>query len=76
MRIGIGVSKKRSNKKNGIDIKIIRIVRSLFIAGNKISNYQLFETVPSVMVIVSMIGKIRDSKMVIDVSMSRSGEEL
>jgi len=75
VRIGIGVNRKKGNEKNGIDIKIIGIARSLFTAGNKISNCQLFETVPSVMVIVGTIGQIGDSRTMIDVSMSQSRVE-
>ena len=75
MRIGIGVSKKRGSEKNGIGIKIIGIVRSLFTAGNEISNCRLFRIVSSVMVIVGMIGQIRDSRTMIDILMSRSGGE-
>jgi hypothetical protein len=76
VRISIGVNKKKGNEKNGIKINIIGIARSSFTAGNKISNCRLFKIVPSVMVIIGMIGQIGDSKTMIDVSMSRLGGEL
>jgi hypothetical protein len=75
VRISIGVNRKRDNEKNGIDIKIIGIARSSFTAGNEISNYRLFRIVLSVMVITDTISQIGDSRTMIDVSMSRSGEE-
>jgi len=77
VRIGIGINKKRSNEKNGIGIKIIgigiginkkRSNEKTVIAGNKISNCRLFETVLSAMVIIGTIGQIGDSKTMIDVS--------
>ena len=75
MRIGIGVNKKRGSEKNGISIKIIGIACFSFIVGNEISNYQLFRIVPSAMVIIGTLGQTRDSRTMIDVSMSRSGGE-
>ena len=81
MKIGIAVSKKIDVRKkkgadrSGIDIGIIGIAHSLFIVGSIISICRLFEIALSVMVIVDMIGQIRDTKMMIDVSMDRLGEE-
>ena len=78
--IDIGVSKKIDVKRkkgvdrSGIGIKIIGISRSSFTAGNEISNCRQFGIVPSVVVIVGMIDQIRDSRTMIDVLMSRSGE--
>ena len=80
MKIGITVSKridaekKKDADKSGIDIKITRIARSLFIAGNKILNYPLSETVLNAMVIIGMIGQIGIFRTMIDVLMSRSEE--
>jgi len=80
MRIDIGISRKIDAKRkkgddsSGIDIKIIGIARSSFIAGNEISNCQPFRIVSSVVVIIGMINQIGDSRTMIDVLMSRSGE--
>jgi len=79
VKIGISVSKKIDVKRrkgvdrSGIGTGIIGIARSLFTAGNKISSYRLFRIALSAMVIVGTIGQIRGSRIMIDVSMSRSG---
>jgi hypothetical protein len=67
--------KKKGADKSGIDIGIIGIVRSMFIARSIILSCQLFKIALSVMVIVDMIGQIRGTKTMIDVSMDRSGED-
>ena len=76
VRIGIS-NKRKGSEKNGIGIKITRISHSSFIVGNKITNYQLSQTVLSAMFIISMIGQTetRDSRTTIDVSMGRLGGE-
>jgi len=66
----IDAEKKKDADKSGIDIKITRIARSLFIAGNKILNYPLSETVLNAMVIIGMIGQIGIFRTMIDVLMS------
>jgi hypothetical protein len=71
----IEVERKKDADKNGIGIKITGIARSLFIAGNKILNCQLSETVLNAMVMIGMIGQIDDFRTVIDVSLDRSEGE-
>jgi len=79
VKIGIAVSKRidtgrrKDTDKNGIDIKITRIARSSFIVGSKISSYRPLETALSAMVIISMIGQIDDSRMMVDALTSRLG---
>jgi len=75
VRISIDISKKRGVRKNGIDIKIIGIARSLSTVWNEVSNCRLLKTVLSVMVSVGTIGQIRDSRSITDVLMGRLGEE-
>jgi len=81
VRIGIDISRrtdvrrKRGVDKSGIGIGIIEIVHFLYIAGNRVLNYQLFKIVLSAMVIDSMIYQMRDSKPIISVLMGQSGEE-
>ena len=75
MRIDISVSKKIGVGRSEIDIKIIGIARSLFITGNGTSNCRLLKIVLSAMATVDIIGQIRGSKTMIDVSMNRFGGE-
>jgi hypothetical protein len=76
VRIDIGVNKKIDVGRNGISIKIIGIAHSLFIIGNEISNCRLLKIVSSAMVTFDIIGQIRNSKPIIEVLMSQSGENV
>jgi len=81
VKIGIAASKrivaekKKDADKNRIGIKIIGIARSSSTFGNKTLNYQLSETVLSVMVIIGMIDQISDIGTMIDDLMGRLEEE-
>jgi len=70
----IVAGKKKDVDKSGIGIKIIGIARSSSTVGSKTSSNQLLETVLSAMVIISMIDKIDDIKMIIGVLVGRLGE--
>jgi hypothetical protein len=48
-------SKKKDVKKSGIGIRIIGIVRFLFIVGRKVLNYLLLKIAQSAMVIMELI---------------------
>ena len=79
MKIGIianrkiAVGQKKDADKSGIGIKIIGIARSSSTVGSKTSNYQLLKTALSAMVI-SMIGRVNDIKMIIGVLAGRLEE--
>jgi len=78
VKIGIAVSKridaerKKDADKSGIGTKITGIAPSLFTIGNKISSYRLLETALNAMAIIGMIGRINDSRTMIDALMSQS----
>jgi len=79
MKIGIAASKridaerKTGADNSGISTKTTGIARSSFTVGSKISSYRLSETALSVTTIIDMISQINDSRIMINVLMSRSG---
>ena len=66
----IDAERKKDADKSGIGIKITGIAPSLFTVGNKISSYQLSKTALNAMAIIGMIGRIDDSRTMIDGLMS------